>query len=483
MKKAGKILAGTMLGIAFTGAIGVYCWQYDVGGIQKLFKEQETESETIKQPKLKIPERKVYELGEEVECDGLTWKINSAEIVEDYNSLDSYYHTRSRGLTNPSEWTKNHHERYFVEEVRFLVIKATVTNTWEVHKEYSCSNMQFYNLYEDEEFEKVWLDSLGSDVKCVSETGDIKQIENRYDPFSIESGETLEVEFVMQYCEYSGYGEESHYIYDLYLSTLSLTPVSGFGSNGIDNKIHLNIAPKHMGASMTEPENSYEEQRNIPEMKCRQWTNLEMKNYQEEGYPTLYQKEDVVKEFKEEVTEENHLFYAWGWGIDTQIVNAQTVDWEALPKDFADRGALQKMAECYEQSYGYSKDQMKILLLDINFIKPIPEESELTEPYDEDSSMQKIDFYPYTYLYTRDENEKRWVFGTADDWIVTGNSVEGGRTGHINTERFIEGQTVTLQVAYLLPPEIYNEGELYFNGGKYLDIDFSEQPIQRIYLK
>ena len=51
MKKAGKIFVGTTLGIMFAGVVGMYCWQYDVGGIQKFFTEKETESD-IKQPKL-----------------------------------------------------------------------------------------------------------------------------------------------------------------------------------------------------------------------------------------------------------------------------------------------------------------------------------------------------------------------------------------------------------------------------------------------
>ncbi len=139
------------------------------------------------------------------------------------------------------------------------------------------------------------------------------------------------------------------------------------------------------------------------------------------------------------------------------------------------------MAERYEQEYGYNKNQMKILLLDMNVMKSVQNESEQhKQEYD---SVISVDFYPWTYLYTRDNNEKRWVFGTADDWIVTENSTESGRTGHINTERISEGQNVVLQAAYLLPPEIYNEGALYFNGGEYKDIDYSEQPLQKIVLK
>lgn len=136
MKKAGKIFVGTTLGIMFAGVVGMYCWQYDVGGIQKFFTEKETES-GIKQPKLKVPEKKIYELGEEVECDGLTWTITSAEIIEDYNSLDGYYHARPQGLINPAEWVKSNHMRYFEEEVQFLVLRATITNTSQVHKELS----------------------------------------------------------------------------------------------------------------------------------------------------------------------------------------------------------------------------------------------------------------------------------------------------------------------------------------------------------
>lgn len=482
MKKAGKILAGAMLGIAFTGAVGVYCWQYDVGGIQGVFKEEETENETSKQLKVKLAERKVYELGEEVDCGGFIWKINSAEITQDYSSLDEYYHTRPIGLVNPSDLIKKRHYRSFEEETRFLILRATLTNTSEDPKEYNCAHMQFYNSYKDGEYEKLWFDSFGRDVKCVSETGEIKQIQEvqvEYIPFLIEGKETAEVEYIIEYSEYPGYADYPDYVYDLYLSTLSLAPESEHTDWEIDHKIHLNVAPKHVGINRTELGDAYDEQVNIPEMKCRQWANLEMKEYQEEGYPTLYEKDGIVEEYTEEVTEENYLFDRMG--ITRQISNIQIVDWETLPKDFADRGVLQKMAEQYEQSYGYSQDQMKILILDIDFSKPAEEEFE--EGYGRYGSIQKVDFYWYTYLYTRDENEKRWIFGTADDWLVTENSAEGGRTGCINTEWMVEEQTVTLQAAYLLPPEIYNEGELYFNGGEYIDIDFFKQPIQRIHLK
>jgi len=481
MKKAGKILGGIMLGIAFAGVVGLYCWQYDVRGIQKLFKEEETKKEEVKPLKLKATESRTYELGEEADCDGLVWKFTSAKIVEDYNSLDEYYHTRPDGLATPSEnaeWMRTCQRECFEEEIQYLVLKATVTNTSQVHKEYSCSNMQFYNFYGDGKFEELYFGYYGKDARCVTKTGEIKPVQADT-PFAIESGETVDVEYVIEYCEYSGYGDsQNHYIYDVYLSTRSLASNMMGYNGGIDNKIHLNIAPKHMGISQTEPENTYDEQRNIPEMKCRQWTNLDMKSYQEEGYPTLYEKEDIVKEYKEEVTEENYLFDKGG--INTQISNIQTIDWEALPKEFADRGALQEMAQRYEESYGYSREQMRILLLNINFSKPVQDDLAEEDRYD---SIQKVDFYMNTYLYTRDENEKRWIFGTADDWLVTENSAEGGRTGHINAEWLAEGQTVTLQAAYLLPPEIYNEGALYFNGGAYTDIDFSEQPIQRIYLK
>lgn len=477
MKKAGRILAGTLLGIAFAGAVGIYCWQYDVGGIQKIFNKQEEEEETAKYPKLKIPERKTYEIGEEIECEKLVWTITSAEIVEDYNSLDPYFHTRQEELKNPAEWVKQNGRTYFEEEIRFLVLKATVTNTSELQTEYTCSHMEFYNSYEEDKFEELYLGIFGADVKCVSKTGEVKEIQDAHTPFAIKGGETVNLEYVMEYSEYSGY-DTRDYIYDLYLSTLSLT-TSPWTTKTLDNKIHLNIAPKRFRIDQTEEKIAYANQRNIPEMKARKWVNLDMKQYQKEGFPTFYQKGDIAKQYEEEVTEENYLFSRGG--IDRQISNVQVTDWEALPKDFAERGALQKMAERYEQSYGYGRDQMKILLLDVNITKPVQDKSidnEHNYP-----SVQEFDFYENTYLYTRDENEKRWIFGTADDWLITANSAEGGQTGYINVEQMAEGQTVTLQAAYLLPPEIYNEGELYFNSGEYIDIDFSEQPIQKIRLK
>lgn len=69
-------------------------------------------------------------------------------------------------------------------------------------------------------------------------------------------------------------------------------------------KICLNIAPKHMTAAQTDLEDSFIEQRDIPAMKCRQWTNLEMKQYQKQGYLMPYDKDPDVMLTEEETVAE-----------------------------------------------------------------------------------------------------------------------------------------------------------------------------------
>lgn len=470
MKRVGKIITGVVLGIAFTLAVGFYCWQYDVGGIKNIFSRQEEESESIIQPKMKVPEIEICELGEEIECGDLIWKITSAEIVTDYNSLDDYYKKREY-LEMPR---KDLRGDLFEEETQFLVINLSVTNPSESQHLCTPGSMKIYNVYEDGSYQEV-LGDYAVDYRVLSKQAAITDI--FFQSIAVEAGETVEIEYVREFQEY-GYGSFS-YIYDLYIGAGSMVEGYDLWAASFMQRLHLDIAPKHLSIDMAESKDTYDEQRDILGMKRRQWVNLDMKQYQKEGYPELYHKLDVVKEFDEEVTEENYLFEIWS-DVTSQIVNVQVVDWEELDKDFTDRGELLKTAERYEELYGYKKEELKILILDISIHRGNLEVETDSEQKD---SKTEVNFYENSFLYTRDENEKRWVFGTADDWIVTKNSIEGGRTGHINAEWFLENQTVELRTAYLLPPEIYHEGALYFCGGEFKTGNFSGTPIQRIYLK
>lgn len=484
MKKAGKILAGTLLGAAFVTAVGFGIDQY----YEELKNDSEKESETILQPELKVPEKRTYELGEEVECEGLTWKITNAEVMN-YEDLDDYYKTRGN-LWQPSEDAVRYGGGMFAEEVQFLVLKGIVKNMSEnIDKTYHLSKIEIWNFYENGisspvsssyipvEFEQCIAlppqpNNMGKDGRCISETKGERLIASADDVFIMKPQETLEVEYITAFSEYFG---DDFVNYDLYLSTDSLIPDSIYNYSGIKNKIRLDIAPKHLSIVNTDAANCYEEQRDIPKMKCRQWTNSEMKQYQDMGYPVLYEYNNgeiqIADGGEEEVADEEYQFDNQR-GMIARITGVKAADWEELPEEFVERGALWDMAECYEQKFGYRREELKILLLDIHISNV-------------GQNMTRYDFYENTYLFTRDENGKRWIFGTADDWLITENSEKNGRVGHMNTELLRQNQVVTCQAAYLLPPEIYNEGELYFCGGglksyKFKADEDEEAVIQRV---
>ena len=473
MKKIGKILTGAVFGTAFMAAVGVYCWQYNIGGMKNIFTEEE-ESETIKQPKPVIPQEKVYELGESITCEGLTWNFTEAELTEDYDSLDSYYKTRGR-IKSPLEYVVPDMNNVFAEETQFLILKGTVANTSKYSRTYSFYNMSFCNGYEDGSYSSAGNAGI-IDGRCITEDGRDLLAVSEMAEFTLEAGETAEFEYIEEFLEYIGLSN-SDYIYDLYVSGKSLLPAEYSNALTADDKVHLNIAPHHLSIQRTEPENTYDEQRDILEMKCRQWTNLDMKQYQKEGYPKLYDKDGVKIDTEDVLSEEEQKDYQFElhWGMNVMLTGSQVLEWEELPQEFSDRTALQKTAERYKETYGYDQSQMKILLLDLNINRQ--DRGEAGE------EKQKFNFFEYSYLFTRDENEKRWVFGTADDWMVTENSAEGGRTGHINAEWFVFNQTVSLRAAYVLPPEIYDKGELYFCGGEQKEDNYRQTPIQRIALK
>ena len=437
MKRAGRIIAGMVLGTAFAAAVGINFLQSS--------KEQKEEQETTKQIVIQPAERKLYEIGEDVKCGDLIWNITGAEIIKDYDSLDSYYKNR-KNIISPEEVLLED-LLIFKEEVQYLLIKGTITNISKYVKRCDFGDLQMYNHFEDGSFgPEINAYHYRNDCRYISEDEFVRTVDNCWDPFTVKEEETVEFEYVMQFSEYEDW-EISGYFYDLYLSTKSFFPSDVKDQPLLEEKIHLNIAPKHLGITKTEAENTYDEQRDITGMKCRQWVNMDMKQYQTEGYPIIGN-QDIEFAEPEEVTEEDFVLFR---GLTSQIKSVQIVDWEGLPKEFSDRNALQNMAECYNRA-GYEKEQMKILLLEMVFGNA------------ERDDVYALNFYNSSCLFTRDEAGKRWVFGSTDDWIVTENTAQGKRTGHINGEWLEKGESVTVCMAYLLTPEMYEEETVYYYG-------------------
>ena len=94
-------------------------------------------------------------------------------------------------------------------------------------------------------------------------------------------------------------------------------------------------------------------------------------------------------------------------------------------------------------------------------------------------------FYERSRLYTKDEKEELWLFGEADDWIVVSNSKNPENTESVNIITMGPGEIITVQMAYILPPQFYEECDaLYFTGGRYaLLYDGEVVPITKIILE
>ncbi len=469
-KKIINTILGIILGMAFLYAAVFAVGQYHTD-----------EEETKKELKIKVPKALTpYEIGEEVQVGDFLWKVSEAELIDNYEKLDDYYKQR-KYLKAPQPNQQNP----FVEEQRFLRVKFSVQNTNKKKEaEFSFSQLEYANYWGEGIFEKWELAFMswypvsyanefgGSeyaylheyryfDGKCEIRDSlkPVKYFENLSN-IMLAPGEVMNAECIVQFYEYGsetefGMSDEYKnmatrlYIYDLC--------IRAFGPNADRNQyILLNIAPKHLNITRTDIDQTYEEQRDITGMKVGQMTNLDMKQYQHNGYPILTGEEESKdmkeQELAEGIVEQNYL--QKDYIVSTQIQKSEVVEWKDISEVFRSQGSLQKMAERYKNENGYGKDRLKVLLLDISYIG----KEEMSEFY--------LSIYEHTWLFTRDSNGKRWIFGTADDWIVLSNDVHPERTGHINTEWITEEQTVTVQAAYILPPDIWEKEEaLYFCSG------------------
>lgn len=78
-----------------------------------------------------------------------------------------------------------------------------------------------------------------------------------------------------------------------------------------------------------------------------------------------------------------------------------------------------------------------------------------------------INFYECSNLFTADSDGKWRVFGTADDWTVLSDSKNPENTGRLDVKRIAAEDNVTVRMAYILPPDFYQETDaLYYGGGE-----------------
>lgn len=426
-KKTLNVFLGIILGAAFLCAVVFAVRQYHIEGEEK---------ETTKEMKVKIPEPlKPYQIGEEVQAGDFQWKVLEAELIEDYESLDDYYKLRGH-LKAPEPNQQNP----FIDEQRFLQVKFSVQNTNEtkdaefsflalkyanywgggIFENWELYNSPWYNqgFYVDEFSGHHLRDGLNRffDGKCeIKDSAEQAGYFEDYSNIMLAPKQTMDAECIIQFYEYGNmfeYGMSEEYEYldtKLYLYDLCLEV---FGPNAERHQyISLNIAPKHLNIYKTDIDNTYEEQRDITGMKAGQITNLEMKQYQESGYPM--QREDAmldarIETMEEEIVEEN--YFQEDGIMSTQIQKSEITEWKDIPEAFRSQGTLQKMAERYQNKYGYRKDQLKVLLLDISYV--------------------------------------------------------GRQETNINTEWIAGEQELTVQAAYILPPDIWEKEEaLYFCSG------------------
>lgn len=451
MRKVGGIVGGIILGCAMITGVFFYCFSYDKG-------DDET-TDQVKPPEMNV---NVYQLGEDVKNEGFIWNISKAEIIDSFEELDDYYKSRNT-LVLPEQLLKwNYDDDFFLEEVKYLILDISVTNLSDsLTRDIAPADLEFENRFEDGSFEEFCFLSYGKDVRGLG--GD--ELQDVYETYKLEPGETLSYEYVIQYDEADNEG--GGYLYDLY------AVVGDFGSFS-KQRICLGISPKRLEADRSSADTCYEEQRDIPAMKCRQWTNLDFKKYQEEGYPKASDKEGIEFTLMEEVVNRDYVFYD---SYITKIEDSQVLDWSEMPQEWKDREYLEQMAKRYESEYGYQEEQLKVLLVDYSFSA----NKEINS--DEEEYELKTKIYNKTILFTRDENGKRWLFGTADDWLVTSNTNTPGRTGHINVE-YIKQGWIVVQAAYILPPDIYNnESFLYWCGGEVREINYNKDPIAEINLQ
>ena len=489
--KIKKILGAFFLGGLFIAAVMLFHTSYS--------KKEEAESEEAENKQVSAGQ-KDFEIGEDVKVEAADciYNVKTADLIVNYRDLPSYYRDREY-ISNPIEFLGENYDLgiEFPEEVKFLHLNFSLTNTGSEEKGFSPFNIVVAskNHYiKDIHYDSEWgiinfpaydgQYTIAGDSDSTIELAGNKQgdIQESMDDDTLlpekillHPGETLTVDFVGEFMDYmrlpatSGAGPE-RYDYDLYLPAFGIG-IEEMQANG--EAVRLNIARNYVQDDGTEKEVLYGEVRNIQDMKCRSFSNLELSERQTTVYPdTEQEKEETQKRGESEEAGKEYLqFFNATTGPDNTIISAykliskpsafRITEWNDLPSVYKEKGKMQQMAQRYNSVYGYGQDELKVLLLDIVYSA-----EEVGNLINNNAKTELISFYENSYLYTK-ESDREWkIFGTADDWRVTENSANPENTGWMNMAALEIGQSITVQMAYIIPPELYQKYDaLYFQGG------------------
>lgn len=459
-------------------------------------REQETSKD---EEKIKFPFEHIYSIGEDVPSLNVVCHVKEAEEISDYEELDSYYKQRGY-LIEPSKYLAQEEilEGMFPEEVQIIHLNFSLTNHSEMKKHFSPSNLELTAILNG--YESIhWKEVIAFDGKYVVKS-DTKyeeiEIEGKRPGIAateygiyIQPGETAEIDFVGEFSQNQGYWKIQNYAYedlqdysgedcayDLYLSFNCLGTEIHTNGGIRGDKVRLNIT----GENYQEDKKQYAQKRDIQGMKCRSWTNLEWAEQQAKKAPLDLERgetETAGQQYMQLMylnTEEKTAF-----AKVTKLMGFRLIEWEDLPDIYKQQGNLQQMAERYKDIYGYDREALKILLLDIFYSGEVIGDGFC-------STGVTNCFYENSYIYRKDRNGRYYPFGTADDWNVTENSRSPGQNGILNMEWLDTGDTLNIQMAYLVPPSVYEQQDaLYFFGGQSRnDINILEDtPVTKIALK
>lgn len=478
MKKKERIFGGILLAV-FIVALALFFRLY-------LTENREYEEETEDELFIKTP-KQFYEFGENMEVQGLIINVSEAELTEDYEKINSFY--KERGfIQSPEEYVKTYIEAkgnsndLMPGDVRFFRIKCSVRNIADKKSDFYPDSLYPTSIIGSAMYS--W-NFQAYDISGISESDGKRSLDlegkkpEKYEKnsqkrvYTMQPGEVIEIEVVgeFQLCDiYTAYSAEdldgTDNSYNLFLMM-----------RGSTKRVCLNIS-----GSFDDKGRTYPKARNIQKMKCEAWTNLEWTQWQknrgvagryrlEETAKQVIEKEDAGQEFVELLSESmlsNEIVYTFS--LVTTLTNFEIMEWKDLPSDFSEQENLQKMAQRYHSVYNCKEENLKVLILDLNYTT-----RETGENYY--NSRKVNNFYQRSRLYVKDEKGDLCLFGTADDWIVTENNVHPENIGSVNMESMGADDTISVRMAYILPPQLYQEySALYFTGGN-CDIIFNMKEI------
>lgn len=478
MKKAVKVFGGLLLLLLFCGSVMIYFNTYQ--------KKQGDKEEEKKEVSVKVSQQ-IFELGEDAKIGDIVFNVAEAELIEDYEKIDDYYKKRKHVLS-PKEYINTYiktsrdllnYSDIFPDDVRFFRIQCSVTNCGMTEFDFEPQSLSPVSVMNGE---MISWNFMAFDARGTTENGE-KEIQFTGKGIS-DSGEVIgqiytllpeekiNVEVVGEFHIYDYFRDVNTSIddtvdsYDLYLMR-----------NFSTKRVHLNIE-----GCFGNGEDAYAKVRNIQKMKSESWTNLERKEWVESWNKWGgYKFESDTKEIVETKEPGQHFieYLSSDFSLETILENFRIEEWKNLPDVYNERGNLKQMAQRYQEVYGCKEEELKVLLLDLVYVS-----SEIKRPQSYFDRVVNY-FYGRSKLYTKNEKEELWLFGEADDWIVVSNSKNPEKIGSVNIITMGPKETITVQMAYILPPQFYEKCDaLYFTGGRYELLYAGENvPVTKIVLK